>query len=220
MEIRTRAPTLIPRPETEEWTFKLSKIVQPTLTRPISLLDIGTGTGCIPLLLCHLWPKGTVSACGVDISDDALTLARENAALHDIPPDSSSGEENTFQAKRANILHPDFATYVSPPYDVVTSNPPYITFAEFIELPKSISQYEDPKALFGGPTEGLDFYYAISRVLATDGFLRDNAVVALEIGDQQGEQVKEMLDLSGRFRRTEIWKDVWKMDRTVVGWAR
>ncbi|KIY73881.1 S-adenosyl-L-methionine-dependent methyltransferase [Cylindrobasidium torrendii FP15055 ss-10] len=216
LDIRVRAPVLIPRPETEHWTIKLSEAVSPTPAKPFRLLDIGTGTGCIPLLLCHLWPKGSVSACGVDVSDDALTLSRENAKAHGFERGPVDLElRNTFQAVRANILDPAFTTSVDPPYDVVTSNPPYIPFHEYLDLPRSVSRFEDPKALFGGPMDGLDFYPAIVKVLTQDGFMNRNGIVALEIGHQQGEDVHKILKQTGKFKEISIWNDPWGKQRTV-----
>lgn len=207
---------LIPRPETEYWAIKLSEAVSPTPAKPFKLLDIGTGTGCIPLLLCHLWPKGSVASTGVDVSDDALALSRENAKAHGFERGPVDLEpKNTFQAVRASILDPAFTTFVDPPYDVVTSNPPYIPFHEYLDLPRSVSRFEDPKALFGGPMDGLDFYPAIAKVVIQRGFLNEGGVVALEIGHQQAEEVQKILKQTGKFKDIRVWNDPWGKQRTV-----
>ncbi len=135
----------------------------PSPERPISILDLCTGSGCIPLLLCHLWPQGSVRACGVDVSVDAVELATENAARHDIPS-VTGGTRNSFRAQQGNILDPSFPEGLEPPFDVLTSNPPYIPWKEYLELPPSVVQYEDPRALFGGPS-GFEFYRAIARIV-------------------------------------------------------
>ncbi|KIP04200.1 hypothetical protein PHLGIDRAFT_15339 [Phlebiopsis gigantea 11061_1 CR5-6] len=80
LSLLTRAPVLIPRPETEDWTFRLSALLTPSPRKPVRLLDLCTGSGCIPLLLCRLWPPGAVRAYGVDIGTEAVQLATENAA--------------------------------------------------------------------------------------------------------------------------------------------
>ncbi|ESK96567.1 protein-(glutamine-n5) release factor-specific [Moniliophthora roreri MCA 2997] len=210
LNLNVRPPVLIPRPETEEWTIKLSQLVSPnSSSRQLSVLDLGTGTGCIPLLLCHVWPKGAVRARGIDISPVAVDLANENAARCGFSPDN-------FKAIQANFLSPNFPENVpglSPPFDIVTSNPPYIPWDEYLQLPKSVSRYEDPKALFGGPS-GLEFYRAIAQLISRDGFLSPGATVALEIGYNQAAAVRELLHASGF--NTEVWFDAWRKERTII----
>lgn len=90
LTLLTRPPTLIPRPETEEWTIRLASFITTFLSKhqepvsssnPLHILDLCTGSGCIPLLLCQLLPKGSVRSVGVDISKSALQLARDNAVI-------------------------------------------------------------------------------------------------------------------------------------------
>ena len=217
LNLLTRAPVLIPRPETEHWVIKLSQHISPPAQSPHRLLDLGTGTGCIPLLLCHLSPPGSIHATGVDISDHAIQLARENAANCGIaaPP---HGTHNTFKVIKANILDVNFHHHpgISLPIDILTSNPPYITWQDYLKLPYSVSAFEDPKALFGGPS-GLEFYRAIARFISLDGCLSPGALVALEVGHGQARNVEDLLQKTGRMKRTEIWPDPWGKERTVVG---
>ena len=175
---------LIPRPETEHWVIKLVERLSCTAQtdRSRSLLDLGTGSGCIPLLLCSLCPAGTIHAHGVDISTHAIQLAMDNAALCSIPtPSQATMYCNTFKTTLGNILSPTLShdANLEPPYDLITSNPPYISWKEYLELPRSVTDYEDPHALFGGPN-GLDFYHAIAGLIRHKGFLRPGAIV--EIG--------------------------------------
>ncbi|KAJ6625449.1 S-adenosyl-L-methionine-dependent methyltransferase [Mycena sp. CBHHK59/15] len=216
LNLTVRPPVLIPRPETEHWTIKLAELLHPTPARPLSILDLGTGSGCIPLLLCHLWPAGSVRAFGVDVSSDAVKLAAENAALCDFSPFSAGGLRNTFDAIQSNFMDPRFPGHrIAPPFDVVTSNPPYIPWHEYTQLPDSVTHYEDPKALFGGP-DGLDFYRAIAALVARKDFLNSDAVVAVEVGDGQAEVVQKIFDTTAQMR-TQVWLDPWKKKRTVVG---
>ncbi|KAF8348317.1 S-adenosyl-L-methionine-dependent methyltransferase [Amanita rubescens] len=200
LNLLTRAPVLIPRPETEHWVIKLSQYISPPAQSAHRLLDLGTGTGCIPLLLCHLSPPGSIHAIGVDISDHAIQLADENAAIC------------------ANVLDVNFHHHpgISLPIDILTSNPPYITWQDYLKLPYSVSAFEDPKALFGGPS-GLEFYRAIARFISLDGCLSPGALVALEVGHGQARDVEDLLQKTGRMKRTEIWPDPWGKERTVVG---
>ncbi|KAF5380358.1 hypothetical protein D9615_004568 [Tricholomella constricta] len=215
LNLLTRPPVLIPRPETEHWVIKLADRLSASSAQPKSLLDLGTGSGCIPLLLCHLLPQGSLRAHGVDISTHALQLATDNATLCAIPPESTS--KNTFTVSLGNFLSPSFPddAKINLPYDIITSNPPYIPWDEYLQLPRSVTAYEDPKALFGGPT-GLDFYHAIARLVRRKHFLRPGAIVALEVGHGQAQAVERIMRLDAHMRDTEIWSDPWGKERTVL----
>ncbi|KAF9454048.1 S-adenosyl-L-methionine-dependent methyltransferase [Macrolepiota fuliginosa MF-IS2] len=222
LNLLVRPPVLIPRPETEHWVIKLSETIRPTAQNPCRLLDLGTGSGCIPLLLCHLWSPGSVHMHGVDISPHAIHLANENALLSGIstPSDGTTPrDKNTFGTTLASFLIPTFPDelfQIKPPFDVVTSNPPYIPWKEFLELPRSVSDYEDPRSLFGGPS-GLEFYEAIARFIGRKGMVSPDGVVALEVGRGQANAVEELIRTTGRVRHTEIWTDPWGVERAVVG---
>lgn len=219
LNLLTRPPVLIPRPETEHWVIKLAdRISALGPSSPKSLLDLGTGSGCIPLLLCHLLPPGSLRAHGVDISPKALDLATENAAVCGVPPPSpGSSGRNTFTATLGSFLDPTFSedAKIDPPYDIITCNPPYIPWDEYLKLPQSVTAYEDPKALFGGPT-GLDFYHAIAHLIRQTDFLRPGAVVALEVGHRQAQDVQRIMRAHAHMRDTEIWSDPWGKQRTVL----
>jgi len=221
LNLLTRPPVLIPRPETEDWVIRLSKAIRPTPERPVKLLDLGTGSACIPLLLCHLWPAGSLAARAVDISPHALRLANDNAALCGIPPTpNSASPQNILKVSLGNMLATDFPDGANLedtlPIDILTSNPPYISWEEYQDLSASVVNYEDPKALFGGPS-GLDFYHAIARLLCRGDLFNSNALVALEVGHQQAEAVEALIRSTGRITRSEIWTDPWGKKRTVVG---
>ncbi|KAF9060653.1 S-adenosyl-L-methionine-dependent methyltransferase, partial [Rhodocollybia butyracea] len=204
LELRVRSPILIPRPETEDWVLRFGEYLSRSARRPRSLLDLGTGTGCIPLLLCHMWPDSLV-ATGVDISPHAVQLANENAALCGI---------SRFQAHTADFLHPLFPTTMNgPPFDILTSNPPYITASEYLQLSDDVAKFEDPAALIGGH-DGLEYYRAITDLIARDGFLSSDAVVALEVGHEQADAVCNMIRPKGY--ETSVWLDPWGKKRTVV----
>lgn len=185
-------------------------------------MDLGTGSGCIPLLLCHLWPPGSIHTHGVDISPHAIHLANDNALLLGISTSSDRLRpkiKNSFGTTLTNFLSPNFpdeVSHIKPPFDVITSNPPYIQWKEFIDLPRSVSDFEDPRALFGGPS-GLEFYEAIARLVGREGIISPDGVVALEVGQGQAKTVENLIRTVGRARRTEIWVDPWGVERTVIG---
>ena len=236
------------------------------------MLDLCTGTGCIPILLSHLRRQagGITVAYGVDISTEAVALARENATDQSLTPSSSlycigdpeastevagagelGGEADYGRARmdpiaasatkgvhrssldviHANVFHEDFVRMVlwrmGPPFDVITSNPPYIPLDEYERLPDSVKEWEDQRALLGDlPTDGsgkcvqgrgLMFYHRIAQIVSTDGVLAANGVVALEVGHTQAEQVREILGEAGGMSGTEVWEDPWGVPRAVVG---
>lgn len=149
----------------------------------------------------------------------ALELARENARFCNVPKEADPLEpRNTLTLSRANMLSPTFLNdpHIDPPYNVITSNPPYISWSEFLDLPKSVVDFEDAKALFGGPF-GLDFYYAIARIVATPGFVKPGGTVALEVGHAQAITVQQILHQTApSIKKSEIWQDPWGKQRTVI----
>ncbi|TFK25171.1 S-adenosyl-L-methionine-dependent methyltransferase [Coprinopsis marcescibilis] len=219
LNLLTRPPVLIPRPETEHWALMFADRVAAMAAdtpshRRLKLLDLGTGTGCLPLLLAHTVPQGKLDTHAVDISQHALRLANENAALCGIP--SQSASKNTFRTYLADFLANDFpgpSLASALPIDVLVSNPPYIPDNE--KLPESVLNYEDPKALFGGPS-GLDYYHGIARLLMRPGLFSTNAVVALEVGHKQADIVEALLRDTGR--KTTVCLDPWGVKRAVIGY--
>ena len=124
----------------------------------------------------------------------------------------------------ANILEPEFRDSLPRSFDIITSNPPYISLSEYCQLPRSVRDYEDPRALLGDlpnipGTDGLTFYHAIARLVAQSGVLNDGnqPMVVLEVGDKQAAAVEAILKTEGGLSRTEIWLDPWGRERVVVG---
>ena len=233
LTLLTRPPVLIPRPETEDWTIRLSELVKPSPQKPVRLLDLCTGSGCIPLLLCKLWPQGSVRAYGVDIGAEAIQLATENAALtgfdahtEDTAATANTVARNTFRVVQADMLAPDFARTAGlrAPFDVITANPPYIPRREYDALPRSVRAFEDPRALLGDPGpghdagDGLTFYRALAHLLARDAppLLAPGGVLAVEVGMGQAARVARILQDAGGLARAQIWRDPWDVDRVVV----
>ncbi|KAI6098981.1 S-adenosyl-L-methionine-dependent methyltransferase [Pisolithus croceorrhizus] len=227
LSLLSRPPTLIPRPETEDWTLRLVNTISPrSSSRPLSVLDLCTGSGCIPLLLCHLLPPGSTLAFGVDISEQAIELATDNAARCKIP--TSSGADtlrNVFVPVLGDLRDTDMLKELGAPFDVVTANPPYVPTQEYDQLSPSVKNYEDPRALLGdlpgcpAQNSGLSFYHIIARFLAQKDVLREGAIVVLEVGDRQAGDVEKILHWSAGLRNTEIWTDPWGKQRVVLAHA-
>ena len=158
------------------------------------ILDLCTGTGCIGLAIASRIQDARVTLA--DISKDALAVAKKNITAHKL-------------SARVSCIQAD--ALASPPaflgkFDMIVSNPPYITGAEMEELPDSVKLYEPHLALFGGQ-DGLDFYRSIavnySKALKPGGFL------ALEFGDTQGDDVCRILEDNGytSLERTSDYND-------------
>ncbi|RDX40445.1 S-adenosyl-L-methionine-dependent methyltransferase [Lentinus brumalis] len=235
LDLAVRPPVLIPRPETEDWTLRLADSLTPSPATPFRTLDLCTGTGCIPLLLCHLWPLGSTHATAIDISPDAIQLATENATRCGISTQAhahaSTHPENTFTPILADLMHPDFAQQarLEPPYDLITSNPPYIPQAEYDALPASVKDHEDIRALLGDTpsplandvpaqdrAKGLTFYHRIAALVGEHGLLRAGGTLALEVGQGQAHEVAAIVQAKAGVDKIDVWKDPWGKERVVV----
>jgi release factor glutamine methyltransferase len=169
---------LVPRPETEllaelGWQF-LSTINH----QPSTALDFGTGTGCIAIALAAKCPNAKITA--LDVSTDALTLAKQNALQNQV-------------VERIEFLQGDgFAALVTKlQFDLLISNPPYIASAEIETLAPEVKDF-DPRAALDGGADGLNFY----RRLATEAkpFLKSDGKIMLEFGDGQADVIKNIFE--------------------------
>lgn len=194
----------------------------PRITRPISIVDLCTGSAPIPFLLRHQLGEDA-QITGYDLSPSAIELALENA------------QQTGLQAKLhvADIMSDDFSSRVlgdtGGHIDVLVSNPPYITHEDYRSLPSSVRDYEDPAALLGDTgsgVRGLEFYERIARLmpcmLAEEAAVQaagwnDLPRIALEIGAEQGSAVRDIISGAG-LSRVEVWQDQYHRDRLVVGW--
>ncbi|EIN11879.1 S-adenosyl-L-methionine-dependent methyltransferase [Punctularia strigosozonata HHB-11173 SS5] len=231
LELIVRPPILIPRPETEDWTIRLAKRITPVSNRPLRILDLCTGSGFIPLLLCHLLPPGSVQAVGVDLNPDAVKLSMDNARHCGISTDTKElGLRNVFTAAVGDVRSPEAAlsNALEAPFDVLTANPPYIPRHEYELLPKTVKKYEDLKALlsdqpldpgFHDDEKGLYFYRRISELVSRPGLLQPGGTVVLEVGHDQARAVEILLQATGGLKDTEIWRDPWGVERVVLGQA-
>lgn len=185
---------LIPRPETEELVLW---ILDEGLNETIDLLDIGTGSGCIPITLKKHWSNARVETW--DISEDALELAASNARLNDV--------EVQFSCKNA-------LTEIPPPQslDIIVSNPPYVTDKEKTLMADNVLDFEPHSALFVANDKPLLFYDAIA-LLATHA-LRNGGRLYFEINEAYGTETVDMLNRLG-FSDIELRKDLFGKNRMI-----
>jgi release factor glutamine methyltransferase len=193
---RVNPAVLIPRPETEEL---VKWVVETVSTKTPSLLDIGTGSGCIAISLKIEIPEAEVVA--IDISADALALAQQNATFHKVPL--------TFIEKDVLHMHPtDFATT----FDVLVSNPPYIAMAEKDSMKANVLANEPHVALFVPDNDPLIFYDRIAALAQEK--LKPSGFLFFEINAHFGTEVLAMLVKKG-FKQVKLRKDLSGKDRMV-----
>jgi release factor glutamine methyltransferase len=188
---------LIPRPDTEMLILAAADALKP-LNQP-RILDLGTGSGCIAVSLAHQWKTAHITA--VDVSPEALAIARRNATTHGV-------------AERVTFLQGDlFAPLVAEAkYEMIISNPPYIAPTEIETLAPEVRDHEPRLALDGGP-DGLDFYRRIAH--NSEQHLAPDGTVLVEIGYNQGNTVPELFRAAG-FTQVKLQKDLSQRPRVVL----
>ena len=191
LKFKVNEKVLIPRPETEEL---VDLIIKDTKMQSPVIIDIGTGSGCIPVALKKNIPSAKVSA--IDISKEALEVANENAKLN--------GVEVEFVLK--DILIP--ITNNQQPittFDIIVSNPPYICISEKETMHKNVLDFEPHLALFVNDTDPLLFYKAICDFALIH--LNKNGKIYFEINQSLASETKNMLENKG-FKNVELIKDL------------
>jgi len=186
--------TLIPRPETELLVEKLVTIYK---EKKITILDIGTGTGCIIASL--LSELKNSSGTAVDISREAILVAKKNACKFKL-------------SDRIKFLHKPFEELYGKKFDLIVSNPPYIKRMEIKNLSDDIKKFEPRMALDGG-NDGLDLIKKV--IYKSRKILKINGTLALEIGDEQIKKVSKIL-IDNKFRIKCVIKDYENNVRCVL----
>lgn len=197
LEIICDRRALIPRPETEEL---VDWIVQDNRKEDARILDICTGTGCIALALKSVVRNGNVE--GVDISDDALDLAKKNASQLDLD----------VLFKKMDVLSVNCLSFNSHKWDIIVSNPPYIPVSDKVQMHANVLDFEPGLALFVSNEDPLLFYRKIGK-LAKES-LSDDGSLYFEIHENLGEEVEELLKSIG-FNSIAIRKDMQGKDRMI-----
>lgn len=192
--IKVNKNVLIPRRETEELVEKTIEYIKKLFpNQNISMLDIGTGSGCIPITLKKHFPNSNISA--VDISEDALKVAVDNSLSNNV---------------NINFIQSNLFENVSGKYHCIISNPPYIKEDEEI---MDIVKNNEPHLALYAPNEGLYFYEEILK--EANKYLEDQFIIAFEIGETQGEDI---LAIAGKYFPTSkllLEKDLQHLDRFV-----
>ena len=191
---------LIPRPETE---FLVKAIIDGIREKQSStILDIGTGSGCIAITLSLELPNATVIA--TDISTDALSVAQRNAYLLNAPVQLHSHDILSESLNFGSL-------------DAVVSNPPYVLYEEKSLMKKNVSNFEPHLALFVPDSNPLLFYHAIAE--KAKRALKPGGLLITEINEQLGNQAASLFQTNG-FGEVKIMKDLNSKDRFVCGVLR
>lgn len=196
---------LIPRPETEELvTSVLNKISKLEPLHPIEkekklkILDIGTGSGCIPISLKRSLPFAEITA--IDIANEALIIAQKNASLNKV----------NINFIQQNILK---TTGLDDIYDIIISNPPYVRVSEKIEIKNNVLKNEPHLALFVEDNNPLIFYSKIAELAKSH--LTKNGTLFFEINQYLGKETVELIKLKG-FNKIQLKKDIFGHDRIII----
>lgn len=192
LKFKVNSNVLIPRQDTETLVEEALKVITPGMR----VLDLCTGSGCIIISILH--NVMNVQGDAVDISKQALNVAKENAKLNEVV---------------VNFERSDLFDNVTGTYDVIVSNPPYIPTVEVTRLMPEVRNFEPMEAL-DGKEDGLFFYRRI--IQECGNYLKENGRVLFEIGCDQGVMVSGMLRAAG-FQDVRIIKDLSGNDRVVSG---
>ena len=191
---------LIPRPETECLVEQVLNWISGAKTdKPGDLLDLGTGSGAIVLALAKELPNWR--CCAVDQNDAAINIARQNAIANGLENAVSFWVSNWFDAVEDHRV-----------FDLVVSNPPYISISDMEKLQPEIRLFEPRMALDGGE-DGLQ---AIRQILfSAPSVLRAGGALLMEIGCDQADAVRELVRESGAYSRIDLFQDYSQQDRVV-----
>jgi len=204
LKLKIRPGCLIPRPETERLVEEAIKIIRVDNSESPVLMDIGTGSGAIALAILTAFSKA--KAVMVDISAEALKLARENA--------EQVGLINRVEFIQSDLFSDSFFLDRSLRFDLIVSNPPYLTAEDMASLQPEVA-HEPPMALDGGK-DGLDFYRRI--IPEAKKFLKPQGWLGFEVGAGQAPAVCEELKRNG-YDDLKVFKDHQQFERVILARA-
>jgi release factor glutamine methyltransferase len=203
MDFIVNESVFIPRPETEILVQTALETIneQPINDDSIRMLDLCTGSGCIAISLTKIKQKCRIFAS--DISEEALNIAKENAAMNGV-------------SDRVSFIVSDLFKDIKGKFDIIISNPPYVAQCEFKTLQKEVLR--EPLMALDGGKDGLDFY----RRIFTEAprYLNDGGYLMVEIGYGQRDAIKDIVEGIKGYRLIDVKEDQYSIDRVVkVRWT-
>ena len=190
LEIFVDSNVLDPRPESE---ILIEKVLKNTSNQR-SILDLGTGSGCLAIVLSSKLDQSEID--GIDISKEALKVARKNANKNNV---------------QVNFFQSNWFSNIYKKYDIIVSNPPYISKSEFVKLPRAVKCFDPEIALYGGE-DGLGSYRIIARSIVS--YLNDKGLAFFEIGQGQSNAVIKIFENQG-LSLVKVWKDLDQNNRII-----
>lgn len=195
--IKVTSATLIPRPETEEL---VDLIIRENRGYQGTIIDIGTGSGCIAVALAANLPGAVVT--GIDISDEAIRTARENAQSNNVTVSFVKGDVFSFDSERVDKA------------GIIVSNPPYIRNSEKQFMNKNVLDFEPHPALFVNDSDPLIYYRAILKL--ANKILKHRGRLYFEINEAMGKSMVQLLESSG-YTEIQIVADINSKERIIKG---
>jgi release factor glutamine methyltransferase len=200
---------LIPRPETE---ILVESVLKKLTTRDLYdasevLVDIGTGCGNIAIALADALPRAHVLA--IDLSEEALSVAKENAGRYHL--------SDRISFLKGDLFEPLQGLHLENGVDAVICNPPYVITTDIPNLPFEVRDFEPRLALDGGQDGLAVIRKVVERV---PDFLKPNGLLALEVGQHQAREVKDLMVSSGWSENNEIVQDLGGIERVVMGFKK
>ncbi|MAI28573.1 MAG: protein-(glutamine-N5) methyltransferase, release factor-specific [Rickettsiales bacterium] len=199
-EFFVNSQTLDPRPETE-LIIDLIKNFEEKKSRPLNILDLGTGTGCIIITLYLEFKKKKINVTGngIDISSHALDIAKKNASYHNV-------------GSKINFFRSNWFSDIKDKFDIIVSNPPYIKQNEINSLPLEVKNFDPEISLCGG-LDGLDSFKRIADNVRN--YLKKDGFIFVEVGNNQSKEVKKIFERK-QFTTIDVSKDLFNMERVII----
>ncbi len=199
MKLLVNEHVLIPRPETEELVDWIIRDVDKAGIKAVSLLDIGTGSGCIPITIKKM--RDFINTSAIDVSNDALAIAKTNSAL----------QNTVINFQLINFLNETEWNQLGK-YNIIVSNPPYIKSSEAKSMSDNVLNFEPHIALFVPDNDALIFYKNIAKFGMTH--LKKDGNIYAEINEALGEQVIRLFETYS-YKNIELRKDMQGKDRMI-----
>ncbi|MBS3907913.1 MAG: peptide chain release factor N(5)-glutamine methyltransferase [Syntrophaceae bacterium] len=200
IDLKVDPRVLIPRPETERLVEEALSILAKISSKKIpSVLELGTGSGAIAISLAK--EVKNIFLVATDLSGDALMVAKDNAR--------QAGVSDKIGFVKGDLLNP---FHPGETFDLILSNPPYISDSEIKDLSREVRNHEPLIALKGGK-DGLEFYRKL--ISQTSSYLKRGGRLLLEVGNNQAPSISEMIEAEGGFERPERVKDLSGTERVV-----
>ena len=190
--LKVNEDVLIPRFETETLVEKTINYVKKYLKQPIKILDLGTGSGAIAITLKK---KLSSFVDAVDISKEALEVAKENSIENNV---------------KINFIHSNMLEKIDKKYDLIISNPPYISYDEEVE---EIVKNNEPHIALYADNDGLEYYEKILK--NAENYINKPGIIAFEIGMNQGKKIKKIASKYIKTDNIKIEKDLSGKDRYI-----